>query len=89
MVAGVGDESGGETFVAVMQATDFWDGDDSSDAALLKWPGVGAILVERKMRTGALVVVDIRGHNAAQVTLVEDHEVVQTSRRIEPINRST
>ena len=62
----------------MMQATDFWDGDDSSDAAMLNRPRVGAILVERKMCAGALVVVDIRRQDAAQMTLVEDHKVIQT-----------
>ena len=53
------DESGGETSVAMMQATAFWNGDDSSGAAMLNWPRVGAILVERKMRAGVLVIVDV------------------------------
>ena len=61
-----------------MQAADFRYGDDSSDAALLNRAGVGAILIERKMRAGALVVVDVRGQDAAQMALVEDHEVVET-----------
>jgi hypothetical protein len=42
-----------------MQATDLWYGDDVS--------GPGALLVERKMSTGALVIVDVRGENAAQM----------------------
>jgi len=42
-------------------------------------PGVSrGILVERKMRAGALVIVDVRGQDAAQVALVEDHDVIQT-----------
>jgi|SRR5271165_505799 len=71
-------KSGGETFVAMMQATDFWDSDDSSDAAMLNRAGVGAILVERKMRAGAVVVVDVRRQDATQMTLVEDHQVIET-----------
>ena len=47
-----------------MQATDFWDGDDSSDAVMLNRAGVGAILVERKMRPSALVIVDVREQDA-------------------------
>jgi hypothetical protein len=62
----------------MMQATDFWDGDDSSDAAMLNRAAVGAILIERKMRARALVVVDVRGQDAAQMALVEDHDVIQT-----------
>ena len=61
-----------------MQATDFWDGDDSSDAAMLNRAGVGAILIEREMCAGSVVVVDIRGQDAAQMALVEDHDVIQT-----------
>ena len=61
-----------------MQATDFWDSDDSSDAAMLNGAGVWAILIEREMRAGALVVVDVRRHDAAQMTLVKDHEVIET-----------
>ena len=61
-----------------MQATDFWDGDNLSDSAWHDRAWVGAILVERKVSTGALVIVDIRGEDAAQMALVEDHEVIQT-----------
>jgi len=40
------DESGGETFVAVMQATDLWNGDDSSEPEWHDRARVWAILVE-------------------------------------------
>ena len=46
-------------FVAVMQATDFWDGDNLSDLAWHDRAWVGTILVERKMSTSALVIVDV------------------------------
>ena len=62
----------------MMQAADLWDGDHLSDPAWHDRPGVGAVLVERKMRAGALVVVDIRGQEAAEMALVEDHNVIQT-----------
>jgi hypothetical protein len=71
-------ESGSDPIVALMQAPDFWDGDNLSDSACLDRTWVGAILVERKMSTGALVVVDVRGEDAAQMALVEDHDVIQT-----------
>ena len=48
-----------ETFVAMMQAAALRYGDHLSDPA---WHGrarVGAILVERQMRAGALVIVDV------------------------------
>ena len=39
---------------------------------------VGAIFVERKMRAGAVVVIEVRGHDAAQMALIKDHDVIQT-----------
>jgi len=62
----------------MMQAADLRDGDDSSDPAWLDRARIRAILIERKMRAGALVIVDIRGQDAAQMALVEDHDVVET-----------
>ena len=44
-----------------MQATDLRDGNHFSDPAWHDRAGVGTILVERKMRAGALEVVDVRG----------------------------
>jgi hypothetical protein len=61
-----------------MQAGDLRDRDGSSELAWHDRACVGAILVERKMSTGALVIVDIRGEDAAQMALVEDHDVVET-----------
>ena len=37
-----------------------------------------AILIERLMSTGALVIIDVRGEDAAQMAPVEDHDVIQT-----------
>ena len=48
--AAAGNESGGELFVAMMQAADLPDSDDSSDPAWLDGARVRAILVEYKMR---------------------------------------
>ena len=61
-----------------MQATDLGDGDHLSDLAWHDRTGVGAILVERQMRSSALVIVDLGGQDAAQMTLVEDDYVIQT-----------
>ena len=62
----------------MMQATDFRNGYDSSDPARLERAGVGAIFVERKMRATAVIVIEVRGHEAAQMTLIKDHDVIQT-----------
>ena len=49
----------------MMQAADLRDRDHLSDPGWHDRARVRTILVERKMRTGALVVVDIRGQDAA------------------------
>jgi hypothetical protein len=61
-----------------MQAANLGDGDHLSDPGWHYRAGVGAILVERQMRAGALVVFDVRGQDATQMALVEDYDVIQT-----------
>jgi len=61
-----------------MQAADLRDGDHLSDLPLHDRAGLGAILIKRQMRAGALVVVDVRGQDAAQMAFVEDHDVIET-----------
>ena len=58
------------------------DGDDSSDRGWHDQARVRAVLLERKMGTGPLVIVDIRGQNAMQMAFVKDHDVIQTLARV-------
>lgn len=62
----------------MMQTADLGDGDDPSDPARLDRAGVGAILAERKMRPHSMVVVGVRGEDAAQMAVVEDHDLIET-----------
>ena len=62
----------------MMQATDLRDGDHLSDPAWHDRAWLRTIVVERKMRAGALVVVYVRRQHAAQMALVEYHDVTQT-----------
>jgi hypothetical protein len=62
----------------MMQAADLRDGDDSSDPGWLDRTRVRAILAEREMRPGLMVVINITGQNPAQMALVEDHDVIET-----------
>jgi hypothetical protein len=71
-------ESGGEALVTMVQPGHRRDGDDSAKIARLDRTSDRAIFFEREMRSGTLVVVDIRGHYATQVALVEDNYVVET-----------
>ena len=61
-----------------MQPADLRYGDDSSDLGRLDRAWVGAILVERKMGARSMIVVDVPRQNAAQMALVEDHDMIQT-----------
>jgi hypothetical protein len=58
--AKVAEESGSATFVAVMQAIDLREGDDSSGPERHDRVRVRTILIEGKMRAAAVVVVGIR-----------------------------
>ena len=62
----------------MMLAGDLRDSDHLSDLARCDRARFRTIFVERKMGSGALVVVYVRGQDAAQMTLVQDHDVIQT-----------
>ena len=74
--------------VAVMQATDFGNRDDRAERRRLDRPSVGCILVEREVSAGPVIVREIAGQDAAQVPVAKDEDMIETSRRIEPIRRS-
>jgi len=62
----------------MMQAADLRDGDYLPNPARRDRARVRTILVEREMSATALVVGDVRGQDAAQMTLVENQDVIQT-----------
>jgi hypothetical protein len=51
--------------VAVMQAPDFGNRDDGAALRRLDRPSVGCILVEREVRTGPMIVREVRGQDAS------------------------
>ena len=51
--------------VAMMQATDFGNGDDRAEPRRLGWPSVGCVLVEREMSAGPVIVGEVAGQDAA------------------------
>ena len=55
----------------MMQASDLRDRDHLSDPAWHDRAQVRTIFVKREMRAGALVIVDIRGQDTAQMALVK------------------
>jgi hypothetical protein len=72
------EESRRKALVAMVHTTDLGDGHDFSDLGRLYRPLLRAILVQGKMRPGAMVIVEVRYEDAAQMALVEDDQVVQT-----------
>src|SRR5260370_11731262 len=65
--------SGCTTLVAMVQAADLWKGDNS---ASIGW--VYGILAEREMRSASVVILKVCRQHPAQVTLVEDDDVIGT-----------
>src|SRR5438046_2858079 len=61
-----------------MQATDFGNLHDPAHLGELDGPDVRRILVEREMRASAVIVGEVAGQDAAQVTFAENQNVIQT-----------
>jgi hypothetical protein len=72
----------------MMQTADLREGNNVARGGKLHATRPWAVLVEREMRSGVMMILKIARQYAAQVTLVEDDNVIQTSRRIEPMKRS-
>ena len=70
--------SGGKAFVAMVQATDLREGDDSSCGTLLYGTSVGTVLVEGEVGPGSVVVVEVGRQDAAQMASVENDDVIET-----------
>jgi hypothetical protein len=51
--------SRGATFVAMMQATDLREGNDLANGWRVYWARLGAIFVEREMRSGLVMILKI------------------------------
>jgi hypothetical protein len=74
--------------VAVVQAADFGKLHDLPCHRELDRPEVGRVLVQREVGPRLIVVAEVSGQDAAEVSLAEDEHVVQTLARIEPMSRS-
>src|SRR5712664_304057 len=70
--------SGCATLVAMVQAADLWKGDNSASRGWLYGPRLRTILAEREMRLASVVILKVCRQHSAQVTLVEDDDVIET-----------
>ena len=74
--------SGREPFVAMMQAADLWKRHDLSGAARLNRPPLGGILAQRKMRSGSVIIIEVRNKDLSQMGRVRLIELVSKVRGI-------
>jgi len=76
--------SRGSTLIAMMQAADLGKGNDIACGRKLYATGPRAVLVEREMRSGVMMILKIAGQHAAQVTLAEDRRASSERRVLLP-----
>ena len=62
----------------MVQTADLWEGDNGACGGWLYEPRLGAILVQREMRAALVVIVKVCRQHTAQVTLIEDDNVIKT-----------
>jgi hypothetical protein len=73
-----GAELRGQAEVAVVQAADFWKLHDLARRGELDGPELGCILVEREVCARLMVIGEVAGQDAAQVSVAKDEHVIQT-----------
>src|SRR6266849_4743476 len=66
------------TFVTMVETAHLREGDNIACGRKLYATRPCAVLVEREMRSGVMMILKIARQDAAQVTLVEDDNVIQT-----------
>jgi hypothetical protein len=68
----------GSTLIAMVQTANFREGSDIAGRGKLYGTRPWAVLAEREVRSGVMMILKIARQDAAQMTLVEDHNVIQT-----------
>ena len=61
----------------MVQAADLWKGDNGACRGWLYGPGLWTILAEREMCPALVVILKIIRQHTAQVTLIEDDDVIE------------
>jgi hypothetical protein len=70
-------QSGGATFVVVMQTADVWDLDDRAASWRLGGPRDGSILVQREVSAPLMIVAEVVLQVAVQRALVPHDDVIE------------
>ena len=66
----------GSTLIAMVQTANFREAHNVADRGRLYGTRSRAVLAERKMRSGVMMVLKIARQNVAQMALVEDDDVI-------------
>ena len=61
----------------MMQAANLWNGDNLARMGWMNRTWFRAVLPQRQVRSGSMVIVEIRGEDPTQMTLVQDDHVIQ------------
>ena len=69
--------SGGQSLVAMVQSADLRHDDDPTRARRLDRTRLGAILLERQMGPGTVVIVQVGRQDPPKMALVQDDDVIQ------------
>ena len=69
--------SRGSTLITMMQAADLGESNNIACGGKLHATRPWAVLVEREMRSGVMMILKIARQYAAQVTLFEDDNLIQ------------
>ena len=64
--------------VAMVEASDLWEGDDLAGLGWVYRAALRTILGEREVRSRRVVIVKVGRQHALQVTLIEDDDVIET-----------
>src|ERR1019366_1703890 len=68
----------GATFVAMMQTTDLRERNNLACRGRLYASRLRTILGEREMRPRPMIILNVRRQDAAQMTLIENYDVIET-----------
>ena len=61
----------------MMEPADLWKRHDLSGAAGLNRSPLGGVLSQRKMRSGSVVIIEVRNKDPSQMPFIQDDHVVQ------------
>jgi len=69
--------SGREPFVAMMKAADLWECDNLASTRWAYGTRIGAVLCERQVGPGSMVIVEVGRQDPTQVTRVQDNDMIE------------